>query len=223
MQVANSHAQLVLNNAGQLVALAMGSHPFEPAVRRPAGLVAKLCAMPTTKEAILQKLHAGINVEDFPNLLEEARLTLNLPEMGFSVAGYADPVKALLWFGDFDLARFGGQLEFPSAAAPGADENLAAAWNDEGFAVWVRGEKYVKALQEFHQAILDRKVVFADWFFTPDGFAGPVLANETLVSERDRMVIRTLQRHSEEILARELNASSRFEFGTQPGQIAVAA
>jgi len=197
------HAQLVLNAAGRIVGLALGSHPGTQGQIRPTPLASRLCATSCSKEAVLERLEAGDSSVKAPNLLEAARLTRNLDEVRFSGTGSAEP-KAILWFAGFDLHRFNGQLDFPAVGRAGADGNVVAAWDDEGFAVCVRGEQYVRALQQFHQAIQERKVVFAEWFFTHEKFGGMVLADETLVDERDRMVIRTLQRESEESLKREL-------------------
>lgn len=197
------HAQIVLNAEGRVVALALGSHPGTQGQMRPVTLASMLCEKSCSKETVLEKMEAGDTSVKAPNLLDNARLTRNLDEVHFSGTGSAEP-KAILWFAGFDLYRFNGQLDFPPVGSEDADSNVVAAWNDEGFAVCVRGEQYVRALQQFHQAIQARKVVFAEWFFTHEKFGGMVLADETLVDERDRMVIRTLQRESEESLKREL-------------------
>lgn len=142
-------ARLVLNADGRIVALALGSHPGAQGQVRPATLASMLCAKSCSKEEVLKRMEAGDSSVKAPNLLENARLIRTLDEVRFSGTGSAEP-KAILWFAGFDLHRFNGQLDFPSVDSTDADSNVAAAWNDEGFAVCVRGEQYVRALQQFH-------------------------------------------------------------------------
>jgi hypothetical protein len=203
---ATNHAQIRLNANGQLVALSLGFHPGVRGQRRPAALQALLCKAGPTHAHVVEAVQAGFPPPKAPNLLEASRLTRNLLNVNYVEYGSFNP-RAMLYFAPtFDMARFRGHLEFAENPMFGEDENAVASCCDEGFAIVVRGEPYIKALRGFHSALIDRKVVFADEFYTDTKFGGIVLADESLISEQDRMVIRTLQRLSEESLERELTA-----------------
>jgi hypothetical protein len=170
-----------------MVALALGSRLDAPGLQRPAQLSTLLC-------------ESG---EGARNSLEASRITRNLVRVNYVEYGSYNPA-AMLYFASFDLARFRGQLEFASSPANGADVNVSAAWCDEGFAVQVRTEPYIQALKNFRRAILNRKVVFAEGLFSNDKFGGIVLADESLLTEKDLMAIRTMHRSSEASQEREL-------------------
>ncbi|KWU26373.1 hypothetical protein [Burkholderia cenocepacia] len=201
---ATMHAQIRLNNTGELVALSLGYHPNVRGERRPAALQALLCSPAHTKQQIMGMAHAGAPIPKTPNLLEAARLTRNLMNVHYVEYGSYNP-KGMLYFAPtFDMARFNGQLEFEDSSAPGADVNVAASCCDEGFAIVVRGESYIKALRGFHSAIINRRVVFADAFMVDEKFGGIVFADESLISDVDRAAIALQQHLSEELLQREL-------------------
>ena len=204
---ATNHAQIRLNANGQLVALSLGFHPGVRGQRRPAALQALLCKAGPTKAQIIEMAQAGAaRPNEAPNLLEASRLSRNLMSVNYVEYGSYNPRGMLYFAPTFDIARFRGHLEFADSSQFGEDVNVVASCCDEGFAVVVRGEPYIQALRGFHAALIDRKVVFADEFFTDEKFGGIVLADESLISEKDRMVINTLQRLSEASLERELSA-----------------
>ena len=176
----SQHAQIVLNSAGQMVALALGSRSDAPGLQRPAKLSAMLCESS-----------------------DATRITRNHVSVHFIEYGSYNPA-AMLYVASFDLARFRGQLDFASSPENGADMNVSAAWCDDGFAVQVRSEPYIQALKGFKRAIDNRKVVFAEGLFSSDKFGGIVLADDSLITKKDIVAVRSMQHAHEASLQREL-------------------
>lgn len=108
------------------------------------------------------------------------------------------------------------ELELRKYISSSADPDVCGAWDEESFAIHVRGKKYVKALKGFYEAIKAGTVVFAGSFFERDrvSLGGVVLANTKLFGEQEKQSISKAQSEYESKLrlkARDESKAIRME------------
>lgn len=161
----------------------------------------------------------------FPDLLESKRIVKN-PEglQFFAIEQDGREPEAVLGYVPYGkLSDVVGISPAPSFAAGSpsqsyvlsfrefgrGDKDLAAAWDSGSFAVRVRGKKYVKALRDFYDAMLNKKVAFAGTFMQGVAeygrLSGLVLADTRYISDECKRNVKKV----EEEQASELRLEAR--------------
>lgn len=189
-------ANLLFSNQGNLVAISTGSDACAEHECGSRPLLSALCNQVDEGNAIVNKLAAGEPVE-FPHIADIKRISKLPAELQF-IEDHSNPdaPEAFLGYARQDLREYKNELNFPSDSFVKRDINVAGAWDERSFAVRVRGAKYVKALKEFYQAMVDGKVLFAGTILEDRAkvrLSGVILANSQFISDADKAKMKTAQ------------------------------
>lgn len=193
-----NEASLLFSNAGNLVAIATGSDACAEHECGSKELLAALSPQSVTSdEAILSRLRKGKAVE-YPSLFEQKRIT-NLPAGYQFIVVDGEVPEAWLGYARHPLTEYAHELRFPGDYRTNVDHDVAGAWDSRSFAVRVRGQKYVKALKAFDEALRRGDVMFAGTFLKrpKTQLAGVMLANRNFISDEDRAELSKAQREYE--------------------------
>lgn len=197
--------RLVFSKTGNLIAISTGSDACTEHECGSQPLMSLLCDQIATDAAVVAELKAGQRFvhlgahpsegeREFPCLLEQKRITKTPKELRLILLDSAE-AEAILTCSRQEVDFSHRELSFPSGFNTHSDPNLAGAWDERGFALRVRGKKYVKALQGFYEAMLAQKVVFAGSFFNREGahLSGVILANTQFFGQDDKAAIKAAQ------------------------------
>ncbi len=176
-------ARLVFDRKGHLVAIATGSDATSEHEWGSKRLMEALCEQYAIEATLIDKIKAGEEVT-FPPLMDVKRITRFPSGLQFEETpeSFGTEPEAILGYLESPMGFkfFINELMFPTIVGEDDDPNVAGAWDERSFAIRVRGKKYVKALKEFHEAILAKHVIFASTFFKRKDMprlSGVVLAN----------------------------------------------
>jgi hypothetical protein len=180
-----SQEQLVFNELGNLVAIATGSD-FYGEHSNYRKLMASLSNHVDVETAILAALRNGEQPE-FPNLLETKRIVKFPERLLFDVKDGEVPEATLSFVPHYPFLRDSEEV-LSFREGKGMDPNISCAWMWDKFAIHVRGEKYVKALTDFNEALRAGKVAFSDAYLPRKRQypAGIVFVDVTLMSDDDK-------------------------------------
>lgn len=183
------HARLAFSESGNLIGFGTGS---DACAEHEIGSELMQQAMSSafdSDDSIITALKAGQQVV-YPSTADRKRIHKNLDRIEFiEISGRTpdEPPQAILgfWEGGETLAAFKRELEFCEGSD--ADKDVSGAWDESSFAIRVRGEKYVKALREFHAAMKGGRVLFAGTFLECGvPLSGVVLADMRYLPEEAR-------------------------------------
>lgn len=203
--------KLVFTKNGNLVAISTGSDACTEHECGMKPILSALSDQGTNDFAVIEELKngksflsrvkavlTGDNSVKFPDILESKRIVKRPDELRF-VEKEGEIPEAILSFSRQKVEFTDHALTFTESFSQERDRDAASAWDERGFAIRVRGKKYVKALKGFHEAMLENKVVFAGLFFRrkQSHFGGIILANESYFSDEDKAAIVEAQKEYE--------------------------
>lgn len=193
-----NESKLILNKQGQIIGFATGSDFCSEHEQGSKPLLSALCEqyaqeadtlqqlqkqLAAKKGGILRKLLAGNAEVQYPNLFEAKRIT-KLPDgLQFKVCE-GDTPEAILGFARYSIDYFkDSELRFPSYVGKDGDKDVAGAWDEESFAIRVRGAKYVAMLKEFYEGLQAKRAVFAGTFVADHRCNGVIMALEDRMTD----------------------------------------
>lgn len=186
--------QLIFSNSGQLVAFCTGADATAEHECGSARLQEALCGAPYDEQALLEQLRRKEPVV-YPSLVQRKLITRTERSSGgeglqfIEVPSSADqPAQAILGYARHHLMHFKDELRFPSSTGGLSDDiDVAGAWDDESFAIRVRGDKKVKELKRFYEAMLAGDCLFAGTFFKAPAkyrnLSGVLIARQSLLNQ----------------------------------------
>ena len=203
-----NNARLIYDAANHLVAIATGA---DAAAEHECGsrpLQQALCTQFDDEAALVARLAAGERI-DYPQLSARKRITKRAPGLQFihiPARGADGQPHAVLGYSRQNLAFSAEELRFRSPSVLNEDPNVAGAWDEESFAIRVRGERHVTALRDFHDALQAGKCLFAGTFLQATGrLSGVVIGNEEHFDDATRQAMT----HAQALYESELRLKAR--------------
>jgi hypothetical protein len=221
---AGNHPVLQFDPTGtEILAIATGSDACSEHECGSRTLMQALSKGTVIKEDLTRRIRKGEPVT-MPALLDLKRA---IPAPGLQFVDVAPLIpggdaQALLGYSTRPLHDEKSELAFPKTyKGDGRDPDVAGAWCESGFALRVRGQRYVEALKRFYDAMLAGHVVFAGTFMPDAGgriparmMSGVVLAREDLFGPDIQQTIEKAQRRFEsEIRLKALGAADQLMRG----------
>lgn len=201
---------LLLNKKGQVLGLATGSDATSEHEGGSAPLMTALCgAAPWTSQAVATALKAGV-LSSVPNILATRRIVKDLDNILWIEGSVTvrdlegartEPTGMIAYStrpGAAAAMARSSQVSLPNFAEP---TNISAAWDSEGFAFRVMGQKQVDKLREFHKALVAGKGMFAGLFldkYESATLTGVILCDETLLRPEHKASMQEAQAEFEE-------------------------
>jgi hypothetical protein len=181
-----SHPALLWND-GRLVAFGTGS---DACAEHECGSKPMLQALTdgiSQDEVLVDALRRAKTVV-YPSLLEQRRITNHGLLQFIETPAAADaPCEAFFGFCRHPLTEYRDELSFPHPAfSRGMNVNLAGAWDEQSFAIRVRGEQLVTALRHFYEGTRKGHGVFAGLFLKEPRLTGVIIADERYLTDEHR-------------------------------------
>lgn len=177
---------LQFSQDGHLIAIGTGSDACAEHECGSKPMMEKLCQQVQEDNLVIRELRRrnegrltvreklfGLEEMVYPNLLEMKRITKFPKELRFVKIDGETP-EAFLSLTNHDVTK-DDELRFRTTL--NGEQDVASAWDENTFAFRVRGEKNVRALEEFYADMLEKKVVFSGMFIKNHKLGGVILGN----------------------------------------------
>lgn len=205
---------LIRTPNGQLMAFATGSDPCTEHEQGTAALQAALCSgfsQGDAEEDLLEALRNSDPVTfDYPQLLPRKRINKNLDKIQLHVGTTSTGENVAVMGYSPSPAEISLTAHPLSFFTLRTGVNAVSAWDEESFAIKVRGKKQVELLKQFHTALLNGEGVFAGTFLKKangGGLSGVMIALEPLLLPEHLAAIKKAQQTYQDNLL--LKARSR--------------
>lgn len=184
-----SDSKLVFDKHGQIFAIATGADNCAEHECGSKPLMEALCAVnPSSDEDIVTQIRSGNKVQ-YPALIERKHIARNLDKLIFATSVEGGEQVAV-----FGYARLGEHVIKTEhhELSSWRNEEVVGAWDEESFAIKVRGTKLVKKLHDFAVKVQGGNGVFAGTFLANQGkerLSGVIIALQTTLRPEHKQAI----------------------------------